>query len=183
MNRLLCQLVIILLSCEGIMLNTTFAQEVGANMSGPINANNFSVIKYGNWEVICEKQKNPSCVMAQVGVDAGGTPVMEIRIRKLKKVRKLNEKEIVAIVDILTPLSVMLIPGIELQIDLGPIYAAPYQLCIETGCIVREPLAKETMKAFKAGGKASITMIAAAKKEEVRAIISLNGFTKAYESL
>lgn len=174
--------VAIFLFLTGI-LNTVWAQneKPSLGLSGPTG--NLNIEKIGDWDVVCENRENGACVMAQIGKDTNGTPVMEMRIRKLPKVQTVEDRKILAIADILTPLAVLLIPGIELQIDLGPVYAAPYQVCIETGCLVREPLAEDTVKAFKAGNKASISMIAAAQQKEVRASISLKGFTKAYEKL
>ncbi len=163
--------------------NILIAQEAKQNDGRAINPDDFSVVRYGDWELVCEKRNSQACVMAQIGLDTRGTPVVEMRVRKLKTPQIVEGKEIVAIADILTPLAVMLIPGVELQIDLGAVYAAPYQLCTETGCLVREPIAKETVSAFKQGSKASISMIAAVQQKEVRATISLKGFTHGYNNL
>jgi len=144
---------------------------------------NLKVTKYKDWDVACEKSLVKNCIMLQIGKDESGNPVMEMRIRKLEKVKEAEGKKIVAIAEVLTPLGVLLIPGIELQIDEGDIYAAPYQTCIQTGCIVQEPLAEETLKVLKAGNKATISLIDAARQKEVKASISLAGFTKAYSNL
>jgi invasion protein IalB len=120
--------------------------------------------------------------MAQVGKDQTGTPVMELRIRKLPKEQNIEGKKIIAVADILTPLGVLLLPGIEMQVDSGDVYAAQYQLCIETGCMIREPLIADTVNTFKAGAKLTVSMITASQGE-VKATLSLRGFTRAFKQL
>ena len=141
----------------------------------------FSSTTHGDWELVCEKTGG-ACIMAQVGKDSLGTPVMEMRIRKLPEPREVEGKKIIAVVDLLTPLGVLLLPGIELRIDDGPVYTANYHLCNEAGCLSREPLAEETANAFKAGGKTAVSMVAASNGEVV-ATISLRGFTAAFAGL
>ncbi|MCB1754485.1 MAG: invasion associated locus B family protein [Gammaproteobacteria bacterium] len=159
-----------------------YAQQAAtpADPGAALKPEDFTSERHGDWELVCAK--TGACIMAQVGNDSKGTPIMEMRIRKLPEVQEVEGKKILAIADILTPLGVLLMPGIELQIDLGPVYAANYQLCTETGCLVREPLAEETVKAFKAGSKATVSLMAAGQGE-VRATLSLKGFTSAYEAL
>ncbi len=158
-------------------------QSSGVSLSEAAGSpDNFISVRHGDWELLCGKPSDSPCVMAQIGNDSKGTPILEMRIRKLPEEREVDGKKISAIADILTPLGVMLQQGIELQIDLGPVYAANYQLCVETGCIVREPLANETLSAFKNGSKAVISLVAASMGE-VRATISLKGFTKAYAGM
>ena len=142
---------------------------------------NLDITRIKDWDLVCAKSGQP-CMMAQIGKDSKGTPIMEMRIRLLPEPKEVEGRLIVALAEILTPLGVMLIPGIEMQIDLGPVYAANYQLCTETGCLVSEPLAEETVKALKAGSKATVSLVAAAQGE-VRATLSLKGFTKAFDSL
>lgn len=142
---------------------------------------NFTSTTHGDWELVCQKTGG-ACIMAQVGEDSLGTPVMEMRIRKLPEAREVEGKKIIAVVDLLTPLGVLLLPGIELRIDDGPVYTANYHLCNEVGCLSREPLAEETANAFKAGGKATVSLVAASKGEVI-ATISLRGFTAAFEAL
>lgn len=144
-------------------------------------SDNLEITRIGDWDLVCAKSGSP-CMMAQIGNDSTGTPIMEMRVRILPEPREVEGKTILALAEILTPLGVMLVPGIEMQIDLGPVYAANYQLCTETGCLVSEPLASETVKAFKVGSKASVSLVAA-QQGEVRATISLKGFTKAFDSL
>ncbi len=175
---------IIVLGLSAFFMPMVYAQdkEPAPLLGVQENPENYFITQYDDWELVCEKENRKTCVMAQIGNDNEGTPIMEMRIRKLPETREVEGKKIIAVADILTPLGVMLVPGVELQVDLGPVYAAPFQLCVETGCIVREPLAEQTVKAFKAGSKATISLIAATQGE-VRATLSLRGFTRAYNSL
>ena len=68
------------------------------------------------------------------------------------------------------------------MIDDGPQESAPFQICTEQGCLVREPVDDDLIKRLKLGGSASVSVIAA-NQGEVKAVLSLSGFTKAYDSL
>ncbi len=137
--------------------------------------------KYGDWEVACAPAGD-NCAMAQIGNDANGTPVLEMVIRKLAEPLEADGRTATAVLDIITPLGVVLTSGLSLKIDGGRSESAPFQICTEQGCLVREPVDDELIGRLKAGGKARVGVVAA-NQGEVASTLSLRGFTKAYNSL
>ena len=117
--------------------------------------------------------------MAQIGNDATGTPVLEMVIRKLAEPLEVNEQTAVAVLDVITPLGVVLTEGLSMTIDGGREESAAFQICTEQGCLVREPVGDELITRLKRGRVAKISVFAA-NQGEVTSDISLSGFTKAY---
>jgi len=136
---------------------------------------------YGAWEVACSDDGS-NCAMAQIGNDASGTPVLEMVIRKLAEPLEVGERTAIAVLDVITPLGVVLVDGLGVQIDGGEKESAPFQICTEQGCLVREPVDNNLITRMKKGSNAIVSVIAA-NQGEVKATLSLTGFTKAYGSL
>ena len=87
--------------------------------------------------------------MAQIGNDETGTPILEMVLRLLPEPREVQGQKIIAITDIITPLGVVLTSGLTMQIDSQQEQRAPFQICTEQGCLVREPLTEEAVGRFK----------------------------------
>jgi len=151
-----------------------------AAASAPKNNPN-ATATYGAWEVACA-ESGGNCAMAQIGNDASGTPVLEMVIRKLKEPLEADGRTATAVLDVITPLGVVLTSGLSMSIDGGRSEAAPFQICTEQGCLVREPIDAELVGRLKAGGNAKVTVVAA-NQGDVSSTISLSGFTKAFNSL
>lgn len=134
----------------------------------------------GAWEVNCVA--GADCAMAQIGKDSTSTPILEMVVRKLKTPLDADGRTAIAVVDFITPLGVVLTSGLELKIDGGQGEAAPFQICTEQGCLVREPVDQGLIDRLKKGNNASVGVVAA-NQGEVTALISLSGFTKAYDTL
>jgi len=81
-----------------------------------------------------------------------------------------------------TPLGVLLEFGLRLKIDDGEERGAPFRICQQHGCLVREPLSADVISALKKGNRASVT-VAAEGAGPIEIGISLTGFTKAFDSL
>jgi invasion protein IalB len=137
--------------------------------------------QHGDWDVACDPD-GANCAMAQIGNDSTGTPVLEMVIRKLKAPLEVGERTATAVLDVITPLGVVLTEGLSITIDDGAKESAPFQICTEQGCLVREPVDDDLIKRLKLGGSALVSVIAA-NQGEVKAKLSLSGFTKAYDSL
>lgn len=137
--------------------------------------------QHGDWDVACDPS-GANCAMAQIGNDSTGTPVLEVVIRKLAAPLEVGERTATAVLDVITPLGVVLTEGLSITIDNGPKESAPFQICTEQGCLVREPVDDDLIKRLKLGGNAQVSVIAA-NQGEVKAKLSLSGFTKAYNSL
>jgi invasion protein IalB len=149
--------------------------------SAPIAANAAERTKYGDWEVACvEPGKN--CAMAQIGNDSTGTPVLEMVIRKLAEPLEADGRTAIAVLDVITPLGVVLTAGLSVKIDKSKAESAPFQICTEQGCLVREPVDKGLIDRFRRGRVAQLRVVAA-NQGDVTADISLSGFTKAFAAL
>ncbi|MEE9320277.1 MAG: invasion associated locus B family protein [Granulosicoccus sp.] len=136
---------------------------------------------HGAWEVACAAD-GKTCAMAQIGNDSSGTPVLEMVIRKLPEPLEVGDQTAIAVLDVITPLGVVLTDGLSIKIDKGKAESAPFQICTEQGCLVREPIDADLIRRMKRGRIAKITVIAA-NQGEVTANISLKGFTKAYAAV
>lgn len=136
---------------------------------------------HGAWEVACASD-GKTCAMAQIGNDSSGTPVLEMVIRKLPEPLEVGDQTAIAVLDVITPLGVVLTDGLSIKIDKAKAESAPFQICTEQGCLVREPIDADLIGRMKRGGTAKITVVAA-NQGEVTANISLKGFTKAYAAV
>jgi len=136
---------------------------------------------YKSWEVACLGD-GTNCAMAQIGKDSAGNPVLEMVIRKLPEPLEAGGEIAVAVLDVITPLGVVLTEGLALKIDGGQDAIAPFQVCTEQGCLVREPVAEDLISRLKKGNGASVTVVAA-NQGVVSSTISLSGFTAAYNAL
>ena len=136
---------------------------------------------YKSWEVACLAD-NTNCAMAQIGKDSGGNPVLEMVIRKLPEPLEAGGEVAIAVLDVITPLGVVLTEGLSLKIDQGEDAIAPFQVCTEQGCLVREPIADALISQLKKGNGATVTVVAA-NQGVVNSSISLSGFTAAYNAL
>lgn len=136
---------------------------------------------YGAWEVACAQAGAP-CVMAQIGNDKAGTPMLEMVLRKLPEPQTVQGVPVIAVTDIITPLGVVLTSGVSMKIDSGNEQRAPFQICTEQGCLVREPLTEEAITRFKRGASTLLTIVAA-QQGPIEVNLSLTGFTRAYNAL
>ncbi len=134
----------------------------------------------GDWEVACAP--NGECAMAQIGTDAEGTPVLEMVVRKLPEPLTIGDRTAIAVLDIVTPLGVVLTDGLGLSIDDAARESAPFQICTEQGCLVREPIDATLVERFKKGSNVKVEVVAAAKGD-VTTDLSLRGFTAAFDGL
>lgn len=135
---------------------------------------------FGAWEVACAE--NGQCAMAQIGNDANGTPILEMVVRKLPEPVAVGDRQAIAVLDIVTPLGVVLTEGVGLTIDGGRTEAAPFQICTEQGCLVREPVDADLITRLKRGNTATVGITAAAQGA-ITSSLSLTGFTKAYDTV
>ncbi len=151
-----------------------------APKAAPAAGNKSDTVTHGAWQVECQPQVG--CAMAQIGKDASGTPILEMVVRKLEAPLEADGRTAVAVLDFITPLGVVLVSGLELKIDSAKGEVAPFQICTEQGCLVREPVDQALIDRLKRGNNAKVTVVAA-NQGEVTATISLIGYTKAYGSL
>jgi len=157
------------------------AQQTAPQPAGQSTAAAVSRTTYGDWEVACLAQ-GAECAMAQIGNDSTGTPVLEIVIRKLEEPLDVEGETAIAVLDVITPLGVVLTAGLSMKIDDGKPQSAPFQICTDQGCLVREPVAEELISRLRRGAVAEVRVVAASQGD-VASNISLKGFTKAFSAL
>lgn len=152
-----------------------------AASSAPATGGEVKRSTFKSWEVACLAD-NTNCAMAQIGKDATGNPVLEMVIRKLPEPLEAGGEIAIAVLDVITPLGVVLTEGLTLKIDAGDNAVAPFQVCTEQGCLVREPVAEDLINRLKRGSLATVSVVAA-NQGVVSSTISLSGFTAGYNSL
>lgn len=136
------------------------------------------ITKQGDWEVGCI-EGTPSCEMQQVALDAGGNPVVLVRVMKLPA-----GGDALGLAVFNTPLGTLLPNGLGFQIDAGQVARLPFDWCVQEGCVVRLGLRNEEISALKRGGKLSLGVTSIAEPAKPVALtLSLKGFTAAFDSL
>jgi len=157
-------------------LNTESGSAVSSDVSP-------DVTQVGDWSVVCDPDGNTACAMTQLGKDSQGSPAVEFVVRKIdENDAEIDGIKIAAVADIITPLGVLLEFGLRLKIDDAEERGAPFRICQQHGCLVREPLSAEVITALKRGNAALVT-VAAEGAGPIDIKISLRGFTKAFDSL
>lgn len=137
---------------------------------------------HGAWEIVCATNQPELCVMRQIGELGDGTQVLEVRVRKLDGVTTEDGQTVPAAIRILTPLGSLIQSGVTVQIDSAEPRTGVYEVCVPQGCIVEDPMSDEFLGRLKAGAVARMTfnMI---QQGEIGVNVSLNGFTRAFNSL
>jgi len=133
---------------------------------------------FGDWEVRCAPDGN-DCFMYQLAMDPQQNPVAEISLLKLPA-----GGEAAAGVTVVTPLGTLLPTGLDLQIDSGEIRKYPFAWCSQVGCFARFGLNTASVDAMKRGNSGKLTLVSVgAPQSPLSLAVSLNGFTKAFDSL
>lgn len=163
----------ILIAALGFMPLAASAQEGGGTTLKTTN---------GAWEIRCSEAQPENCVMSQVGNRADGKAVLRVALRKTPGAKGPKGEAIAAVIQIDAPLGVLLPAGVEVTIDGTPIGRAGFQVCDGRACIASEPVPADFVNKMKAGSKAVMTVLAV-NGEKASIDISLNGFTKSFDSL
>jgi invasion protein IalB len=167
-------------------LNQTLAAIALATLSlaGPAAAQSQDTVKatHGDWDIRCSESEPPVCVMSQVGKTADGKNALELRIRKLEGAKTKDGTVIPAAIQITTPLGSILRAGVRMQIDATEPRTGQFEVCVPSGCVVRDAMSEEFLKQLKSGNAATLTF-GLLQQGEVVATISLKGFTKAFKAL
>ena len=133
---------------------------------------------FGDWQVRCAPDGN-DCFMYQLAMDPEQNPVAEISLLKLPA-----GGEAAAGATVVTPLGTLLPPGLDLQIDSGEVRKYPFAWCSQVGCFARFGLSTASVDAMKRGNSGKMTLVSVgAPQSPLTLAVSLNGFTKAYDSL
>ncbi len=137
---------------------------------------------HGAWDVVCTGATPKQCTLRQIGKTADGKKALVVHIRKLDGVKTQDGKTVPAAIQITTPLGTILRTGVTVKIDAGEPRTGAFEVCIPSGCIIRDPMSEEFLADLKAGKTASATFNLL-QLGVVRVSISLKGLTKAFGKL
>ncbi|MHA1529740.1 MAG: invasion associated locus B family protein [Alphaproteobacteria bacterium] len=137
---------------------------------------------HGAWDIVCSTTQTDHCVMRQFGKNAEGNNVIDVRIRTLEGVQTQDGKTFPAAIQITTPLGTILRAGVAVKIDGGEPRTGAFEICLPSGCIIRDPMSEEFLANLKAGKAANMTFTLL-QLGELSVSISLKGFTKAFKAL
>jgi len=134
---------------------------------------------YGDWEVRCVTETD--CVMTQLHRRSEQSADAVFTIVKSAGLTGNDGQSFEAFAEIVVPLGVYLPGGLGLKVDDQPAKAAPFERCIDEGCVVRAPISATMLGNLKAGGTVNIVIFSAPERP-VQIPMSLAGFTAAYDS-
>lgn len=134
---------------------------------------------YGDWEVRCVTDAD--CVMTQLHRRSEQSADAVFTIVKATGLAGSDGQTFEAFAEIVVPLGVYLPGGLGLKVDNQPAKAAPFERCIDEGCVVRAPISATMLGNLKAGGTVNIVIFGGPEKP-VQIPMSLAGFTAAYDS-
>lgn len=141
------------------------------------------VATHGDWSILCLNGQ-PPCIMRQIGYNADGRDIMEISIRRIEP-QQTQQGTVEAVMDVRVPLGVLLREGVGVQIDTSKPQRGQYSICLNEGCLMREPLPNAMIASMKKGAAATFNFVAPQGQgmSKMEAKISLSGFTAAYNAL
>lgn len=138
--------------------------------------------QYDDWSIKCIKAPeniSDPCQLYQKLYDTTSNPVADIHIFKLEEGSATEMGG-----SLMTPLETLLSPGIILSIDDGPRKVYQFSFCTTAGCIARIGFTDDDIVSFKKGNFAHAYIYSARNPDfEVKAVLSLKGFTAAFKAL
>jgi len=136
---------------------------------------------HGDWQVRCIRTEdgNDPCQLYQLLKDSNGNSVAEISMFALPEGEKAAAGATIAV-----PLETLLTQQITMVIDSGQPKRYPFSWCSQIGCFARVGFTAQEVAAFKAGSKATLTIIpVVAPDQKVNLAVSLSGFTAGYDAV
>ncbi len=145
---------------------------------GPALGQRYVKEKHGDWTLTCIKTQAEvdPCSLVQVLVDETSNPVAEVSLFRLEG------GQATAGATVIVPLETYLPGQLTIAVDGGTAKRYNYQFCNQIGCIAQIGLTQDDVNAYKAGAKATVTLIPApAPDRPIILNMSLNGFTAGYD--
>lgn len=136
---------------------------------------------FGAWELRCVRvaEGEEPCQLYQLLKDADGNSVAEIGMFSMPE-----GGEAAAGATIIAPLETLLTAGLRLAVDSSEAKIYPFTFCSQMGCAARVGFTAEEVAAFKAGAKATLTIVPAVAPDQTVALeMSLSGFTAGYDAV
>lgn len=159
------------------------AQEPGAAAPTGVQRELVTTATHGDWDIVCVDGEAP-CVMRQNGVTADGQRALEMSVRRVEP-QQTEQGTVESVLTIVTPLNVLLRQGITLQVDSAEPSTGQYTICTSDGCTLTEPAPNVLIDQLKRGAEAKLSFVYVQGQQagRVDAIVSLNGFTAAWNAL
>lgn len=136
---------------------------------------------FNDWALQCidVQDGNEVCQMYQLLKEEKGASVAEVSLFKLE-----NGGKAVAGGTFVVPLETLLSAKLTIQVDKGQPRRYDYSFCSQIGCYARVGFTQADINAFKAGAKATVTLVPAlAPDQKVSVDMSLSGFTAAFDNV
>lgn len=160
------------------------AADTGLNMGqAPADGPGSTYVKeaFESWELRCVRVAEGAepCQLYQLLKDGEGNSVAEIGLFSLPE-----GGEAAAGATIIVPLETLLTAGLRLGVDAAQPKVYPFTFCGQMGCVARVGFTAEEVAAFKAGGKATMTIVPAVAPDKTVALdMSLKGFTAGFNAV
>ena len=136
---------------------------------------------FESWELRCVRVAEGAepCQLYQLLKDAEGNSVAEIGMFSLPE-----GGEAAAGATIIAPLETLLTAGLRMGVDAAEPKIYPFTFCSQMGCVARVGFTDEEVASFKAGVKATITIVPAVAPDKTVALdMSLKGFTAGFDAV
>ncbi|WP_439122981.1 invasion associated locus B family protein [Marivita sp.] len=143
--------------------------------------NTYVKTTHGDWAVQCLRvQEGPEpCQMYQLLKDDNGGNVAEVSIFRLT-----NGGQVEAGGTFVVPLETLLTEKLNVRVDSGQAKRYDFSFCTTVGCYARVGFTAEDVASFRRGNAANVTIVPAlAPDQRVNVIMSLSGFTAAYDEI
>lgn len=145
---------------------------------GPALGQRYVKESHGDWNLACiktEAEVDP-CSLVQILVDETSNPVAEVSLFRLEG------GQAAAGATVIVPLETYLPGQLTISVDGASAKRYNYQFCNQIGCIAQIGLTQDDVNAYKAGAKATVTLIPApAPDRPITLEMSLSGFTAGYD--
>lgn len=166
-----------------VIASASLSLFAGASLAQNAQQGSTVKAKHGAWEIRCSNQDANACLMAQTGNNKEGQPVIQALLRKTPGLTGPNNEAIEAVMEIVTPIGVLIPAGVGVKIDGAEVGRGGFRYCSPQACIVQEPIQADFVSKLKKGSGATMTLVSATNGETAEIAISLSGFTKAYNGL
>ncbi|MCT4555382.1 MAG: invasion associated locus B family protein [Pelagimonas sp.] len=166
---------------SGTSTNIGGELDLGEDASAAAGSQPETYIKevHGDWSMQCLRVegRDDVCQMYQLLNDENGASVAEVSIFQLA-----GQGRAVAGGTFVVPLETLLTQKLTVSVDGGQARRYDYSFCAPIGCYARVGFTAEDIARFKAGAKATVTLVPAlAPDQKVSVEMSLTGFTAAYD--
>ncbi|SFA97085.1 Invasion protein IalB, involved in pathogenesis [Poseidonocella pacifica] len=138
--------------------------------------------EFGDWDLRCVRAEaggEDPCQLYQLLRDEQGNSVAEISLFRLE-----GNNRAVAGATVVVPLETLLTANARIAVDGNQTKTYPFSFCNQIGCYARIGLTPEDIAIYKAGNKATLTIVPfSAPDQQVALDISLSGFTAGYDKV